>query len=342
MALPRLLFLLTGGTLLMRSSAAPSGESSRRVGVDAGAAQRDLVAEVPALARLGTIESELLFNMDSADLGPEHWVILANAVHDAIARGRADGIVVVHGTDTMAYSASALGLMLGPLPCPVVFTGAQRPLASPRTDARQNLVDAALVATLAVAEVSIAFASRALRGVRATKQDSWALAAFDSPSCAPLVELGLDVEVGAHVRAAGALGPLDTRLERRVLAVRVFPGLDPALLTGAIRAGVRGLVLEAYGTGTMPHEQGSLIPCLEEARARGVPVVVVSQCHRGSVDLARYEGGAEAEAAGAISGGDLTVEAALAKTMIGLGRFGPGEDFVAFMKADVAGERRPG
>lgn len=336
---PRLLFLLTGGTLLMRAETTGVGESSRRIGVDADAAQRDLVAEVPALARIAAIESELVMNLDSADMRPEHWVAIARAVHDAISEDRADGIVVVHGTDTMAYTASALALMLGPLPCPVVLTGAQRPLAYPRTDARQNLVDAALVATLPVPEVTIAFASRALRGVAATKKDSWALAAFDSPSCPPLVELGLDVEVSPAVRARGALAPFDPRIEPRVLSVRVFPGLDPALLVGAIRAGVRGLVLEAYGTGTLPHLEGSLIPALREARDRGVPVLVVSQCHHGAVDLARYEGGAEAAAAGAVSGGEMTVESALAKMMIGIGRHGTGEALVEFLQRDVAGER---
>jgi L-asparaginase len=121
--------------------------------------------------------------------------------------------------------------------------------------------------------------------------------------------------------------------------VRVFPGIDPELVKGALRAGVRGLVLEAYGTGNLPRLSGSLIPVLQEAKERQVPVIVVSQCPRGFVDLRSYAGGAEAAAAGAISGGDMTREAAIAKLMIGLGRYGSGPELTSFLEADVAGER---
>jgi L-asparaginase len=329
----RILVLHTGGTLMMQAAAA-----GRELLPDAYG--RDLLAELPILARAADVTTRILFNLDSGDMQPEHWVELARAVHGALADEAFDGVVVVHGTDTMAYGASALALMLGPLPRPVVFTGAQRPLTEVRTDARQNLVDAIFAATLAVPEVGIAFASRVLRGARSMKRDAWALASFDSPNCAPLVELGIDVELAPHLRpAAAALAPFDPRLEPRVLAVRVFPGLDPALVRGALRVGVKGLVLEAYGTGNLPKLSGSLIPALDEARQRGVPVLVVSQCPRGFVDMGRYAGGAAAAAAGAISAGDMTVEAAIAKTMIGLARYGNGPELRAWIERDVVGER---
>lgn len=295
---------------------------------------RDLVAEVPTLARVAELETRRLFQMDSANMQPSDWLTIAREVHRELPRY--DGIVVVHGTDTMAYTASALALLLGPLPKPVVFTGSQKPLVDVRTDARQNLVDAALVATLAVPEVSIVFHSRALRGARATKKDAWGFDAFDSPQIAPLVELGLDVEIAPHVRAPSELGPFDERLEPRVLAVRVFPGLDPLLIRGALRAGVRGLVLEGYGTGNVSE---ALVPALEEARASDVPVVVVSQCLRGFVDLRRYEAGVVVDDVGAISAKDMTVEAALAKLMIGLARYGTGDALRAYFGASVVGER---
>jgi L-asparaginase len=327
----RVLVLHTGGTLMMQ--AARAGE------LRPDAYGRDLLTELPILARAADVTTRILFDLDSGDMQPSHWVQLAGAVHAALSHEAFDGVVVVHGTDTMAYAASALGLMLGPLPRPVFFTGAQRPLVEVRTDARQNLVDAVFAATLPVPEVGVAFASRVLRGTRSMKRDAWALAAFDSPGCAPLVELGVDVEIAPHVRAPGPLAPFDPRIEPRVLAVRVFPGLDPALVLGALRVGVKGLVLEAYGTGNLPNLTGSLIPAVKEAVARGVPVVVVSQCPRGFVDMGRYAGGAAAAAAGAISGGDMTVEAALAKLMIGLGRYGGGADLRAWLERDVAGER---
>lgn len=327
----RLLFLLTGGTLLMRESA-----SSRVLAVGEG--NTDLVAEVPALARIAEIETKRLFAMDSSDMQPSDWVALAREVHAGLASY--DGVVVVHGTDTMAYTASALALLLGPLPKPVVLTGAQRPLAEARTDARENLVDAAIVATMDVPEVAIAFASRVLRGARSTKRDALAYDAFVSPNEGPLAELGVQTKIAPHVRKAAPLAAFDDRIEPSVIAVRIFPGLDPALVIGAVRAGVKGVVLEGYGTGNVPLRIGrSLVPAIEQARDAQVPVVVVSQCLRGYVDLSRYAGGAAAEAAGAIPGGDMTPEAALAKLMIGLGRLGPGDELRDFFSRCIVGER---
>ena len=330
--MPRLLLLLTGGTLMMK----PGGPTGAAVTLDEERASRDLVSEVPSLARLASFDTRLLFHMDSANMQPADWVTLAREVHAQLPSY--DGIVIVHGTDTMAYTASALAMILGPLPKPVVLTGSQKPLVDVRTDARQNLIDASLVATLAVPEVSIVSGARALRGCRATKRDAWGFRAFDSPNLPPLVELGIGIEI-AGVRAAAPLAPFDGRLEPRVLAVRVFPGLDPELVRGAIRAGVRGLVLEAYGTGNLPNLGGSLIPALEEARERGVPVMVVSQCLKAFVELGQYEGGAAAQAAGAISAGDMTVEAALAKMMVGLARHGAGDELRDYLAASVVGER---
>jgi L-asparaginase len=325
----RVLVVHTGGTLMMRDA----GET-----LAPDAYGRDLLAELPMLQRIGDIETRVLCNLDSGDMQPLHWIALAREVHDALSSNAYEGVVVIHGTDTMAYTASALALLLGGLPKPVVLTGAQRPLVEVRTDARENLINACLIATLDVPEVTIAFTARAFRGVRAIKRDAWAFDAFESPNCPPLVELGLGVDVAGHVRPRGALAPFDDRLEPRVLALRVFPGIDPKLIEGALHVGIRGLVLEAYGTGNLPHLEGSLIPALTEARARGVPVLVVSQCPRGFVEMTRYQGGAEAEAAGAISGGDMTVEAAIAKLMIGLGRYEDAAELARFLRADVVGE----
>src|SRR5262249_52517446 len=163
----------------------------KRVSLDEERTSRDLVLEVPSLGRFAELDTRLLFHMDSANMQPSDWLTLARELHAELPRY--DGIVVIHGTDTMAYTASATSLLLGPLPKPVVFTGSQKPLADVRTDARQNLVDAALVATLPVPEVSIVTHSRAIRGARATKRDAWGFDAFDSPQLAPLVDLRLDV-----------------------------------------------------------------------------------------------------------------------------------------------------
>lgn len=322
--------LQTGGTLVMRSTAG-------RLAVSEGA--RDIVGEDPALGKIADWETEAVMALDSGDMQPAHWMKLAERVHASLARPEIDGVVVVHGTDTMAYTASALALLFGAIPKPVVLTGAQRPLDETLTDARANLESAAIVATLAVPEVSIAFGGHAFRGVRATKKDAWSYEAFDSPNLAPLVSFGVDVTVASHVRPAGPLTPFDPRIEPKVLAVRVFPGLDPALVRGALRAGVKGLVLEAYGSGNLPDTAGSLLPVLTEAQERGIPVFVVSQCFRGRAELGRYGGSATAAKMGAIAAGDMTAEAALVKMMIGIGRHGSGPELRAFLERDVAGER---
>lgn len=326
----RLFLLHTGGTLVM------SRDADGRLAPDTYAL--DLVRELPVLDKIAEIETRIVMNHDSGNYQPADWRTLAHAVHEALSDPSCDGVVMVHGTDTMAYSASALALMLGPLPKPVVLTGAQHPLGEIRTDARTNVIDAFSVATLPVPEVVITFAGRALRGVRATKVDAWALDAFDSPTFAPLVELGLGTTLSSRVRPAGPLAPLDDRLETRVLALRVFPGLDPGVIRRALDHGVRGLVLEAYGTGNVPRLTGSLVPAIADATSRGVPVLVVSQCPRGFVELGRYRGGAEAQDAGAIGGGPMTTEAALAKLMVALGRYDTPADVRAFLERDVVGE----
>lgn len=278
----------------------------------------DLLAELPVLRKIADIEARILFNLDSSDIQPHHWIELASAVHEALPVY--DGVVIIHGTDTMAYTASALAFLLPGLDRSVVLTGSMAPLSDIRTDGRTNLVDACHLATMRIPEVGIAFHSKLLRGCRATKLDAWGLSAFGSPSCPPLADLGLSVQIANHILPSRAPEPFHPEIEPRVLAVRTFPGLDPKLLLGALTSGVRGIVIEAFGTGNVPRRENSLVPVFEAARALDVPVVIVSQTPRGAVDLGRYEGGAAAAQAGVIGAGDMTPEAALAKLMITLGR----------------------
>ncbi|EYF06612.1 asparaginase [Chondromyces apiculatus] len=329
----RLLLLHTGGTLMMRgSSGSPPSHASLAEPASALPEVRplepdvytqDLLAELPVLRKIAEIEARILFNLDSADMQPRHWVEIGRAVHEGLPVY--DGVVIVHGTDTMAYTASALSFLLPGLNRPVVLTGSQRPLTDVRTDARTNLVDACLLATSNIPEVGIAFGSKLLRGCRATKLDAWGMSAFGSPCCAPLAELGVGVNLAPHTLPPRPPQPFDDRIEPRVMAFRTFPGLDPGLVLGALGTGVKGLVVEAFGTGNLPIQENSLLPVLEAARASDVPVVIVSQSPRGSVDLGRYAGGAAAARGGAIGAGDMTAEAALTKLMITLGRAGRGE-----------------
>jgi L-asparaginase len=325
----RVLVLYTGGTIAMSVRDGSTFTSF-------GGEPVNLVEAVPELATIAQVDARTVMHVDSADLLPSDWLALGDAIHQAFQEGY-EGIVVAHGTDTMAYGASFVAFLLGPLPGPVVFTGAQRPLSEARSDARSNLVDAVLVATLAVPEVCIAFGSQVFRAVRATKLDAWGYQAFDSPSAPPLVRLGLDVSIGA-VRTPAALMPLDRRYDPSVLFVRVFPGLDSNLVSGALRSGAHGLVLGTYGTGTLPSRTGSLLPALREAKEQGVPVLVVSQCPKGLVDLSRYEAGVLAANLGAIGGRDMTIEAGIAKMMIACARFQDAAKRRDYLERSVLGE----
>lgn len=333
----RVLFLYTGGTIAMDMAAAPS--TGGRVTSMLAPTPRDLCLAIPELRELADISARTLFNEDSADLGPSDWVALSREIHGALEQDDVDGVVVAHGTDTMAYGASLVAFLLGPLPKPVIFTGAQRPLSAVRSDARANVVNATIAATLDLPEVCIAFSDKVLRGVCATKMDAWGFEAFASPSQEPLVTLGLDVALEAHVRSPQPLQSFDDRVEPRVSFVRVFPGLDPEFALAGLRQGARGLVLATYGTGTLPGGKGSLVPVLEAAQKERIPVLVVSQCPRGYVELERYEAGLRAKKLGAIDGGALTQEAAIAKMMVGLARYGDAGELVRYLEDDALGER---
>jgi L-asparaginase len=239
----------------------------------------------------------------------------------------------------MAYTAAALSFALGGLDRPVVLTGSQRPLGEIRTDARRNLVDAVDLATREIPEVGICFDGRLLRGNRATKGDAWSYGAFASPGCPPLARLGLDVEIGAHVRKPARPFSVDARFDARVVVYWVLPGLSPSTLH-QVAEGARGVVLAAFGVGNVPTRVNALAPEVARLVERGVSVLVVTQARAGAVDFSLYESGVKLAEAGAISGGDLLLEAATVKLMHALAVH-PDDDAARakYLLEDVAGER---
>jgi L-asparaginase len=298
---------------------------------------KTLKARVPELFQLADLELELFSNLDSCEMQPELWSRMAAHLHRRLPDF--DGAVVTHGTDTLSYTASALSFMLQGLPCPVVLTGAQRPLGEIRTDARLNLIDAVTSALRGPREVTICFDSRLYRGNRSMKVKVAEYDAYESPNAPVLGTLGVDATFLPGLTPRGAFR-LREKLEPRVFLLKVFPGLDPALPLQLLPH-LRGLVLEAYGAGNFPVDPSlgrSLRPLLEEAARRGVPVVVTSQAYRNGVDLSLYESGAEALGRGVIPGGDMTSAAALVKLMHALA-YGRGRDAVArLMRRPLAGE----
>lgn len=325
--MPRVLILHTGGTLGMRGDPLAPGDY-----LDG------LTREVPEIARLADVETRVVCNLDSSDVGPEEWCKLARTI--AAERTDWDGFVIVHGTDTMAYTASALAFALEGLDRPVVLTGAQRPLAAVRTDARRNLADAVDIATRPIPEVTICFDGLLLRGCRAHKRHMHDYRGFDSPGCEPLARLGIDVRTAPHVRTAAAPFVAHTALEPRVLCIQVTPGLPADAVDAAIQSGsVRGVVLVAFGVGTVPDEKAAhaLAPRIERWTREGVDVLVLTQSG-GWVDLPLYRNSERLALAGAIPGGSMTLEAGTTKLMHALGRFTDPGTRRAWLQRNVAGE----
>lgn len=329
----RVLLIHTGGTLGMthqdRSGALFPPESDAQ-----------LLEALPELRSLAEVEARVLCNLDSSCVGIAQWQAIAQLIEQEI--DRFDGFVVVHGTDTMVYTASALSFMLANLPRPVILTGAQRPITEIRSDARNNLISALELATMDLPEVGIFFNHRLYRGNRARKVSIHEYEAFASPNYPPLADVGIEVQIHhEHVRRPAGLFRVYREVSDRVLALRLTPGMTPALLAPLLEGPVEALVLEAFGAGNVPTGQPSLIPFITEASRRGKVVAICSQAMAGAVDLSLYACGAMAEEAGAISAGDMTVEAATVKLMFLLGQLGSPAKAARNLAVPLAGELTP-
>ena len=335
----RVALLHTGGTVGMVRG--DDGAYAPRRGALAQALARLPELRDPRLPEVQLEELDTL--LDSSDVRPTDWQRFADRVAAALAGG-AHGVVVLHGTDTMAYTASALAFLLEGLPGPVVLTGSQVPLVELRSDARENLITSLLLAaTPGWAEVAVYLGGGLLRGCRTTKVSTDGFDAFASPNLPPLADVGVDIAWRRELVRPPARGPL--RVHRLadvdVVALRLFPGITAETLRNVLRDPVRGLVLETYGSGNAPSRDPELLAVLQDAVARGLVVVNVTQCLRGSVRMGTYAAGRALAAAGVVSGGDLTAEAALAKLLVLLSQGLPQGDVAAAMARDLAGERTP-
>jgi L-asparaginase len=305
---------------------------------------QELLSEMPELKRPELPKydlHELDPLLDSANMNPSHWAAIAEDIvknYDSY-----DGFLILHGTDTMAYTAAALSFMLENLGKPVILTGSQIPLCEIRNDARENLIDALMIAArFPIPEVCIAFQGKLLRGNRSVKVTADGLDAFASPNYPPLARGGLDIQVAWSRVRTPPDSPLRLRAfsEARVAALRLFPGIQPDLLSHILKPPLQGLVLECYGVGNAPEDPAFLAP-IREATDRGVVVVVCSQCLQGRVRLDGYATGAGLAASGAIGAHDMNVETALPKLFY-LFAQGLSPDAVKHaMQQDLRGELTP-
>lgn len=254
--------------------------------------------------------------LDSSDISAAEW----NAIAEKIVENYSSyaGFVILHGTDTMAYTASALSFMLEGLDKPVVLTGSQIPLGEVRSDARDNLITSMIIAAEGVVrEVCLYFGGRLLRGNRATKVSADRLVAFDSPNYPILAQAGIEIRYNRDslrgVEKTDEKLTLHRFLDVPIGVLKVFPGIQFGLFKSMITEKLSGVVLETFGAGNIPRGGDTLIPIIESAFRAGAVIVVCSQCPAGRVSLGTYASSAALKRAGAVSGADMTTEAAVAK-----------------------------
>nr|WP_315174685.1 asparaginase [uncultured Flavobacterium sp.] len=335
----KILLIYTGGTIGMKKD------------FETGALKAfnfsKLLQRIPELKLLDCEIETISFEkpIDSSNMNPEKWADIATIIEDNYISY--DGFVVLHGSDTMSYSASALSFMLENLSKPVIFTGSQLPIGDLRTDAKENLITAIQIASLrengnpVIREVCLYFEYKLYRGNRTTKTNAEHFRAFISPNYPHLIESGVHLKMNKELFL-----PLKKELKLKVhktldanvVIVKMFPGMNETVLAAIFNiSNLKGIVLETYGAGNAPTEDW-FIRLLTQAIQNGIQVVNVTQCSAGSVNMGQYETSSAMKKIGVISGKDITTEAAITKLMYLLGHTIVQNDFKTVFETALRGE----
>jgi len=323
----------TGGTIGMVDS--PHGLVP---GADLSGWLRTLLAGTELDDVVGLTEFPHL--IDSANATPADWQAIIDDLR--AHRAEADAFVVLHGTDTMAYTTAALSYALTSFGKPVVVTGAQYPLAVVGSDAAANVTGALRAATSGRAHgVSLFFGHRLLAGARATKVSSWAFAGFDSPNVPPLARTGAPWSWNPVAEPGCGWADPGPYVRQDVVVVDLCPGITARRLAALLDPPPAAVILRAYGVGGGPSEEPGLMGAIAATTGRGVPVVVTSQCSQANVRLGHYETGDALARAGAVGSADMTLEATYAKVVFLLSQGLGGADLTDWLGRDIAGELTP-
>lgn len=336
----KVLLIYTGGTIGMGCN--PATGALEPLDFD------HLADNVPEFKLIPTAVDTYQFvpAIDSSNMSPKNWADIVRIIVDKY--DNYDGFVILHGTDTMAYTASALSFMLENLTKPVILTGSQLPIGQLRTDGKENLMTSLELAaahhhdgTPMVPEVCIYFNGHLLRGNRSTKQNADELNAFDSFNFPHLCEAGVSFNFQTHhILTPDYTKPMVPHFEMdsNVFVLSLFPGAEENIVRHVFDAPeLRGIIMRTYGSGNAPHSPW-LMNLLKEASQRGVVTVNVSQCISGQADMNRYDTGYQLKEAGVISGYDTTVEAALTKLMLLQAQYSDHEMVRKYMNKSIAGE----
>jgi len=334
-----ILIVYTGGTIGMKQNP--------ETGALAPFNFEQIEQEVPELKKFGYNLTTYSFEppIDSSDINPEFWKKLAALIGENYSKY--DGFVILHGTDTMSFTASALSFMLEGLSKPVVLTGSQLPIGMLRTDGKENLISAIEIAAslqngqAMVPEVTIFFENRLYRGNRTTKHNAEHFNAFRSDNYPPLAEAGISIKYNypfIHYPTQEQQLIVHTHLDSSIAVLKLFPGISEDVVEAVLNTkGVKAVILETYGSGNAPMQQWFL-KRLEKAINNNIVVFNVTQCKAGGVDMDKYENGLMLKRLGVVSGHDITFEAAVAKLMFLLGKGFCGNALANELEKSIAGE----
>ena len=305
-----------------------------------------LISKIPEIKQLDCDIETISFEkpLDSSNMTSIHWISIANSIknnYDSF-----DGFVILHGSDTMSYTASALSFMLENLSKPVIITGSQLPIGDIRTDAKENLITAIQIASLqtknkaVITEVGLYFEYKLYRGNRTTKINAEHFNAFASPNYPELAESGVHLKINTPflLPKSSKKFKINTELDDHVAVIKMFPGINESVLSASLNIpNLKGIVLETYGSGNAPTDEW-FISLLKKAIKSGLHIVNVTQCSGGSVTMGHYETSTFLKKIGVISGKDITTEAAVTKLMFLLGQKVLAKDFKTIFETSIRGE----